>query len=87
MPKIPTNIRKSKLLRDYIGKTKGYLWNIQKIDNYYYRTEKSKGNWLAILITRKSYNEKIIKCHLYGWTLEELGKKLEEWEIPEDNTN
>lgn len=87
MPKIPANIRKSKLLKDYIGETKGYVWNIQKLGDYYYRTEKSHGNWLATPMKRKGYNEIIMQCRIYAWTLVEIGKKLEQWEIPEDNDN
>ena len=87
MPKIPSNIKKSKLLRDYIGETRGYIWNIQKIDDYYYRTNKRYGNWLAIPVVRKGYSGAIMQCRLYGWTLKDLSKKLEDWEIPEDNTN
>lgn len=84
MSNIPSNIKKSHLVKDYFAKSKGYIWRIQKTDNYYYRKRKdSKSNWLAMPVQNLGYEEKIANCRLCGLTLKEIGQQLEDWQIPE----
>ena len=71
MHKLPHNIDKSVFRKgEYVGYAAGYMFRIV-------RSNSSFGNWMALLAKYNPANPQLSNRFFYGFTLVELGEKLD----------